>query len=65
MQPVQPSNNKICPQCRKSVSQICDNDCGTFYCCNMEFYYNNDKIVYGHIEKCGDDSDVDIPDTDE
>jgi hypothetical protein len=47
-----------CPICFKNIDTICDNDCGTVYCCDKEFYYENDIAVFKHYPNCGQDSSI-------
>jgi hypothetical protein len=54
--------NIKCPICFKNINTICDNDCGTIYCCKQEFHYQNNIIVLGHQLNCGIDNDNIIDD---
>lgn len=47
-----------CPLCSKDIDTFCDNDCGTFHCCNREFYQEENKIIIGHNPKCGEDDEI-------
>ncbi len=54
--------NIKCPICIENITTLCDNACGTIYCCNREFYYKNNAILLGHNPECGNDNDDFIDD---
>lgn len=50
----------VCPSCQSTDISICDNECGTFTCCQCvtEFYYDdNNQVIQGHVDTCGSDMD--------
>ena len=47
-----------CPICKKRPGgDVCDNSCGTYFCC-IEFHIRNGKKIRGHNRYCGEVCDI-------
>jgi hypothetical protein len=44
-----------CPLCMEKFNKICDNDCGTYFCCGNSWHWDDKDETYvkGHAENCG------------